>query len=93
MTGEAVLPALVRCAPRLGALVGLGCSSFLVCLVADFFKLSSESFGRRMGLSGSIGGGDNAPANLGVVPSGLGVHLVPLPVVGRKIPWDNGVCG
>jgi hypothetical protein len=44
-----------------------------------------------MGLSGSIGGGDNTPADLGVVPSGLGVHLVPLPVVGRKIPWDNGV--
>jgi hypothetical protein len=86
MTEEAVLPALVRCEPRLGVLTVFGCSDFWVCFFPGFFEVSGVCFGRRIGLIGSITGAAIAMFDLGVEPVGLGVHLVPLPVMGRKAP-------
>jgi hypothetical protein len=88
-----VLPALVRCAPRLGVFAGLDCSDFWVCFLLAFFEVSGVFFGRKMGLIGSISGAFIAMFVLGVDPEGFGVHLVPLPVIARKAPWDNGVWG
>jgi hypothetical protein len=68
----------------------LGCSGFRVRF-PSFFDASGVCFGRRIGLIGSITGAVIAMFDLGVDPIGLGVHLVPLPVMGRKAPWDNGV--
>ena len=49
--------------------------------------------GLRTGLIGSIGGGSRIVKFLGVTPVGVGVHLVPLPVVKRGWPEEIGVFG
>lgn len=49
--------------------------------------------GLRIGLMGSIGGGSRIVKFLGVTPVGVGVHLVPLPVVKRGGPVEIGVFG
>ena len=62
----------------------------------SFFEdfLASGSFaGRRTGLSGSISGGSGMKYALGVDPVGVGVHLVPRPVVKNGGRCSIGVLG
>jgi hypothetical protein len=61
--------------------------------LVTFLGGSASLDGLRMGLIGSIGGASKLVKFLGVNPVGVGVHLVPLPVVKRGWPEEIGVFG